>query len=84
MAEFYLYILYSDTRDKYYVGSCDSLERRLADHNAGRSSFTRTGKPWKLKYHEIYKSRSEARSRELEVKKKKSRKYIEYLISEAG
>ncbi|MCE7992153.1 MAG: GIY-YIG nuclease family protein [Roseivirga sp.] len=84
MQEFYVYILFSHSRDKYYVGSCDDLERRLADHNTGRSTYTRTGKPWELKYHEIYPSRSEARQRENEIKKKKSRKYIEYLISSVG
>ena len=84
MPEFYVYILYSESRDKYYVGSCDDLEKRLADHNSGRSTYTKTGKPWQLKYREVYESRSVARRRELEIKKKKSRKYIEYLIELAG
>ena len=84
MSEFYIYILHSKSRDKYYVGSCDDLEKRLADHNAGRSKYTRTGKPWQLKYHETYESRSEARRREMEIKKRKSRKYLEYLIQSAG
>ena len=84
MAEFYMYILHSNIRDKYYVGSCDDLEKRLTDHNAGRSKYTRTGKPWQLMYHETYSSRSDARRREMQVKKRKSRKYLEYLIKSAG
>ena len=83
MPVFYVYILHSESRDKYYVGSCDELATRLTDHNSGRSTYTRTGKPWQLKYHEVYDSRSVARRRELEIKKKKSRKYIEYLIESA-
>ena len=81
MAHFYVYILYSNRRDRYYVGSCDNLEKRIVDHNSGRSPYTKTGKPWVLKYHETHLNRSEARKRESEIKRKKSRKYIEYLIS---
>ncbi|TDE00130.1 GIY-YIG nuclease family protein, partial [Flavobacterium sandaracinum] len=38
-------------------------------------------KDWALVYFEIFDSRSLAVQREMEIKKKKSRKYIEYLIS---
>ncbi|WP_084362771.1 GIY-YIG nuclease family protein [Roseivirga echinicomitans] len=81
---YYVYIIYFQSRDKYYIGSCDHLERRLDDHNSGRSTYTKTGKPWVLKYSETIESRSMARVREAEIKKKKSRKYIEYLISSAS
>ncbi|GAB5524077.1 MAG: hypothetical protein Roseis2KO_19490 [Roseivirga sp.] len=84
MSQFYVYIIYSEGRDRYYVGSCDQLDRRISDHNAGRSKYTKSGKPWTLKYHEVYATRQEARQREREIKKKKSRKYIEFLISSAG
>jgi predicted GIY-YIG superfamily endonuclease len=39
---------------------------------------------WKLVYTEIFQTKSEAAKRELAIKKKKSRKYIEWLISSAG
>jgi putative endonuclease len=39
---------------------------------------------WVLKYSEVYQTRSEAVKRETEIKKKKSRKYIEMIISSAG
>ena len=84
MSEYFTYIIYSRSRDRYYVGSCDTLERRLEDHNKGRSPYTSTGKPWVLQYFETFSSRSEARLREAEIKKKKSRKYIEFLINSKG
>ncbi|TAH01253.1 MAG: hypothetical protein EAZ16_12140 [Sphingobacteriales bacterium] len=34
----HLYILYSDKIDKYYVGACTNLERRLYEHNIGHST----------------------------------------------
>ena len=43
--------------------------------------FYKPGIPWKLVYKEEYRTRTEALKREREVKKKKSRKYIEFLIN---
>ncbi|MBC5775469.1 GIY-YIG nuclease family protein [Pontibacter sp. KCTC 32443] len=81
---FYTYILYSETIDRYYVGSCQDLDVRLTQHNTGRSKSTKAGSPWQLKYKDTFATRAEAQSRENEIKKKKSRKYIEWLISSAG
>ena len=75
-----VYIIYSKTLDKYYVGQTDNLERRLIQHNSGYSKSTKSASPWELKHVERFNSRSEAMKRELEIKSKKSRKYIEYLI----
>ncbi|GEL10128.1 putative endonuclease [Flavobacterium glycines] len=76
---FYTYIIFSKTLNKYYIGSCQNIQERLTDHLNSRSPFTKKAKDWELKYFESFESRSEAYQRELEIKKKKSRKYIEYL-----
>ena len=76
----FMYILYSEKLDKFYVGSCVDTDRRLYEHNLGRSKFTSTGIPWKLVYREELESVIAARQRELTVKGRKSRKYIESLI----
>jgi putative endonuclease len=77
-----VYILYSPTIDRYYIGHTDNIERRLHEHNTGQTRFTSIrGKPWNLLYSELYETRSLAMSREKEIKAKKSRKYIEWLIS---
>jgi putative endonuclease len=78
---YYTYILYSSSTDRYYVGSCDDLTIRIAQHNAGRNKSTKAGVPWIIQYTETFSTRSDARKRELEIKKKKSRKYIEWLIN---
>ena len=75
------YILYSLKLDKYYTGSCVDIKSRFRDHNAGNSTFTSIGVPWELKYYEFYPTLQEARKREREVKRKKSRKFIESLTS---
>jgi putative endonuclease len=80
----FCYILFSSKLNKYYVGSTPDMERRLDDHNRGKEKFTRTGVPWALVYTETFEVLAMARRRELEIKKKKSRKYIESLIRSAG
>ena len=77
----YTYILYSDKLDKYYIGACIDIERRLYEHNIGHSKFTSFGMPWKVMYTEEFASLVEAKTRELKIKKMKSRKYIEELIA---
>lgn len=81
---FYLYILHSSKLDKYYIGHTADIEKRLREHNTGISKFTAKVSDWVLKYTESFTTREEARKRELEIKKKKSRKYIEWLIKSAG
>src|ERR1700722_12318091 len=81
---FYVYILYSVKLDKYYTGSCQDILIRLQQHNTGRNISTKTGIPWVLKYTETFDSRAEAFKREMQIKKKKSRNYIEWTISSTG
>ena len=37
---YFIYILYSESANKYYVGHTDNLERRLFEHNNGMTRFT--------------------------------------------
>ncbi len=81
----YTYIIFSAKTNKYYVGACTDLDRRLFEHNIGHSKFTSTGMPWILKYKLFFETLQEAKKREAAIKKMKSRKYIETLIgSPAG
>ncbi len=77
---FVTYILYSESKDRYYVGHSEHLITRLLYHNDGRVKSTKNFKPWKVVYFEEYRTKLGANRRELEIKKKKSRKYIEFLV----
>jgi putative endonuclease len=81
---FYIYIIYSAILDKYYVGYTENIAIRLLQHNEGLSTFTSKANDWILKYAAEFSSREEAHKKELEIKRKKSRKYIEWLISSVG
>ncbi|WP_348799120.1 GIY-YIG nuclease family protein [Flavobacterium adhaerens] len=77
---YYTYIIYSKAIDKYYIGSCENVEKRLDDHLNSRSTYTKVAKDWEIKYFEVFETRSAAFQREQQIKKMKSRKYIENLI----
>ena len=63
------------------VGYTSGLEKRLLEHNGGISEYTSKASDWLLKFSESYSTRDLAMKREKEIKKKKSRKYIEWLIN---
>jgi putative endonuclease len=65
---YYVYIIQSLKTLKYYIGSTNNLERRLIEHNSGKSKFTRNKNPFSLIYKEEYPTRSEALKRELQIK----------------
>ena len=74
---FYVYIIYSSSLEKYYVGSTDNVERRLGQHNAGRGNFTSKGCPWILIVSIELSSRSEAVRLEHKVKKRGIKRYLQ-------
>ena len=66
--------------DRYYVGHSKNILDRIKRHNAGWSKATKAGIPWKLMYEETFETKSAAYQRELAIKSKKSRFYIESLV----
>ena len=79
---FYVYILQSLKDFSFYVGQCDDLDYRMSKHFDGMSKYTSSKRPLRLVYFEVFKTRTEALKREKEIKKMKSKKYIESLLSE--
>lgn len=69
MKNWFVYIL--ECRDgTYYTGITDSIEKRLAAHNAGKGAkYTRGRLPATLRFSEMVKGKSRALKREAEIKK---------------
>mgnify|MGYP001113365913 CR=1 FL=1 len=76
-----VYILYSKSLDKYYIGHTSNMEERLKKHNNRHKGFTGRNDDWKVVYTDHYGSKSEAMKREREIKSWKSRVKIKKLIS---
>ena len=61
---FYSYILKSLKDGKYYYGSTEDLDLRLAKHNKGDVRSTKGRRPLVLNYFEAFEARGEAFRRE--------------------
>ena len=79
-----MYIIYSKSCNRYYIGQTQNIENRLYRHNNSGSKSTKKAKDWELVYTEYFINRSLAVARELEIKSKKSRVYINLLIINKG
>ncbi len=63
---YYMYVLEDDGGELYF-GSTNDLKRRLSEHRRGDSRTTKNKKV-SLIYYEAYKSESDARRRENQMK----------------
>ena len=83
MGTFFVYILQSLKDGSFYVGECEDLDKRMSKHFDGMSKYSASKRPLRLRYFELLPTRSDAIKREKEIKRKKSRKYLEFqLINE--
>lgn len=64
----YLYILKSLKDKQYYVGITDDVEKRLKQHNAGKTQSTKSRRPFIIVHTETYNSKQDARNREKYLK----------------
>lgn len=80
----YVYVLWSETLRKRYVGSTEDLGKRLAQHNAGESVFTKRGMPWRIIHTENYPTRREAEKRERELKSGQGRAWLDRMYPDAN
>lgn len=66
---FYVYILRCND-GSYYVGHTDSIEKRIAEHDAGSyPGYTQTRLPINLVYVQEFSTRDEAFNAEHQIKK---------------
>lgn len=78
----YTYIL--ECRDgTYYTGWTTDIDRRLAAHNSGHGAkYTKSRRPVKLVYYEMFGTKEEAMSRECSIKRMPRREKTALIKSE--
>ena len=70
---YFVYLLWSPAGRRFYIGVTDDVSRRLAQHNAGISTWTRRfAGSWQLLWSTSFPSLSEARCFERLLKRQKS------------
>ena len=80
---YFIYIIYSDSANLYYVGYTNDPKRRLIEHNTNpHNTFTSKHRPWLMKaLFECGMSESRTIIIERFIKKQNSRKLVELLCN---
>ncbi len=77
-----VYILYSLTADKIYIGYTSNLLERFKSHNyLSPKGFTLKYRPWTVIYCEYYETKMEAAIREKQLKGGQGREWIRTRIT---
>ncbi len=65
----FVYLIQSiEHPDQYYSGLTDDVEKRLLDHNSGKSKHTAKFKPWQLVSYHFFHDRTTALASEKYLK----------------
>ena len=76
-----VYVLYSRSFNKIYIGFTSDMEERLRAHNElRRKGWTVKYRPWVIIHTETVDTRSEAMKREKELKSARGREFIWEMI----
>jgi len=81
MEEYFTYVLKSDLDGKLYKGHTSNINKRLAEHNAGKTKSTKGYRPWKLVYFEKFKTKAESIQREKYLKTGSGREFLKQKIN---
>ena len=86
---YFVYMLYSVSSRKTYIGYTNDINRRVQEHNITESSgFTLRYRPWTLIQTEQYVTKSEAMVREKFLKTGRGREevqlYVESFLGTTG
>ena len=75
-----VYVLRSLSSNILYVGMTQDIERRIAEHNAGKSKFTSGHIPWVVLYKEPCPDSTSARKREKYLKSAAGKRFIQKIL----
>jgi putative endonuclease len=77
--DFFIYILYSQKFDRFYIGQTNDIQDRIRRHNSGYELATAPYKPWELKL--VLRKNSPKESMELEkkIKNLSKKRIIEFI-----
>jgi putative endonuclease len=71
-----VYILYSVSLDRYYVGQSKNHKERFERHQSGRNKSTKGGIPWEIVHLEYFEDRPSVVQKERHIKNMGNRRYL--------
>lgn len=77
-----VYAILSEVDGRIYVGMTQDTEKRIKEHNSGKTRSTKGYRPWRIFFTEEHDSREEARKRELYWKSGTGKEQLKELLSE--
>ena len=77
---YHVYILKSLRDNGYYIGCTSDLDKRIREHNSGKTVSLRNRRPLEIIYSERYDNQAEAYSREKQIKSYKGGSAFKKLI----
>ena len=79
-AMWYVHILKSERIERYYTGHTENLERRLKEHNGGKTRSLKAYLPVRIIYAEEFPTQREAFRRENQIKRYKGGEAFRRLV----
>jgi len=79
MDRFYVYIIYSESKDIFYKGQTQNIEKRITYHNNGLETFTKSSVPWTLIWSIQKPSRGEAMKLEQKLKNLSKSRLVKFM-----
>jgi putative endonuclease len=77
---YFIYILYSESFDRFYIGQSQNVNERLGRHNKGYEAATSPFIPWELRCCIQKESRSEAMILERKLKNLNREKLLAFIL----
>ena len=74
--EYFVYILESEIDGRLYKGQTSDINKRMKEHNSGKTKSTKGYRPWKLVYFETFNTRDETVLREKYFKTGSGREFL--------
>jgi putative endonuclease len=81
MMTYVVYALQSTVDKRIYVGLTKNLEKRIKEHNQGKTKSTKGFRPWLLIFQENFETRIDARKREKYYKSGVGKEFLKKQIS---
>ena len=73
----YVYIIYSKTLNRFYVGETTNIEDRLKGHVSNKNKYTGKAKDWILVWNTELPDRKSALALEKKIKHRGIKRYLE-------
>jgi putative endonuclease len=77
---YYVYILLNEAKTRTYTGVTDDVNKRLAEHNAGRVKSSQLYRPYKVIHIESFETLGEAHRKEKYYKSTTGRRKLKEIF----